>query len=286
MSRRRGRARGGRRGRRRTACTRLPPDDRGRRSPAWARRRRHREPARRGGAGRSPGRRSRRAAASTRDGPGACRPAQRRCRRGPRRVSRPPARSTIVHSRPASAPWSGRSHWLRGDTASCIDVARGGADARRRPADGSGGDRGHRQPGVHHRPARAVRPRPSHSPSVVSILARDHGLADREVRCLNARGAAVLLQGNIEGYNDFMRALTRALEAGLGHESAMAYHNLAELQLQGVGTASSIETERARPRPRRASRAHARRRLAAGQPRGSCSSKRGDGTKHSRSPTR
>ena len=32
------------------------------------------------------------------------------------------------------------------------------------------------------------------------ILARDHGLADREVRCLNARGAAVLLQGNIEGY--------------------------------------------------------------------------------------
>ena len=73
------------------------------------------------------------------------------------------------------------------------------------------------------------------------VLARDHNLADREVRCLNARGAAVLLQGNIEGYNDFMRALTRALEAGLGHESAMAYHNLAELQLQGVGTASSIE---------------------------------------------
>ena len=73
------------------------------------------------------------------------------------------------------------------------------------------------------------------------ILARDHGLADREVRCLNARGAAVLLQGNIEGYTDFMRALTRALEAGLGHESAMAYHNLAELQLQGVGTASSSE---------------------------------------------
>ena len=51
----------------------------------------------------------------------------------------------------------------------------------------------------------------------------------------------MLLQGNIEGYTDFMRALTRALEAGLGHESAMAYHNLAELQLQGVGTASSSE---------------------------------------------
>jgi hypothetical protein len=73
------------------------------------------------------------------------------------------------------------------------------------------------------------------------VLAREHGMADKEVRCLNARGAALLLQGDLEGYNDFMRALTRSLEAGLGHESAMAYHNLAELQLQGVGPASSAD---------------------------------------------
>jgi tetratricopeptide (TPR) repeat protein len=72
-------------------------------------------------------------------------------------------------------------------------------------------------------------------------LAREHGLPDKEVRCLNARGAALLLQGDLEGYNDFMRALARALEAGLGHESAMAYHNLAELHLQGVGPASSAD---------------------------------------------
>jgi DNA-binding SARP family transcriptional activator/tetratricopeptide (TPR) repeat protein len=72
-------------------------------------------------------------------------------------------------------------------------------------------------------------------------LARELGMADKEVRCLNARGAALLLRGDLEGYNDFMRALARALEAGLSHESAMAYHNLAELQLQGTGPATSLE---------------------------------------------
>src|SRR5262249_29027384 len=75
----------------------------------------------------------------------------------------------------------------------------------------------------------------------VLLLAREHGMADKEVRCLNARGAALLLQGDLEGYSDFMRALTRALDAGLGHESALAYHNLAELQLQGLGPESSAE---------------------------------------------
>ena len=73
------------------------------------------------------------------------------------------------------------------------------------------------------------------------VLAGEHGLADSEVRCLNARGASLLLRGDLEGYNDFMRALARALESGLGHESAMAYHNLAELHLQGIGPESSAE---------------------------------------------
>jgi tetratricopeptide (TPR) repeat protein len=73
------------------------------------------------------------------------------------------------------------------------------------------------------------------------VLAREHGLADREVRCLNARGAGLLLQGDLAGYGDFMAALTRALEAGLSHESAMAYHNLADLHLQADGLAAGLE---------------------------------------------
>ena len=157
-------------------------------------------------------------------------------------------RSSTVHCRPASAPWSGRSTAPRRHDI-VHRVPRAGADARRRPADGSRCGRGHRQPGVRHRPART----PAEAIALAErslILAHDDGLADREVRCLNAHGAAVLLQGNIEGYTDFMRALTRALEAGLGHESTMAYHNLAELQLQGVGTASSSEmNERASTSP-------------------------------------
>ena len=98
-------------------------------------------------------------------------------------------------------------------------------------ADGSGCDRGHRQPGVHHRML-GRRRRPSPSPSAAGPRSRTWaGRSGGSVP--QRRGAAMLLQGNIEGYTDFMRALTRALEAGRGTRARMAYHTLAELQLQG-----------------------------------------------------
>ena len=134
----------------------------------------------------------------------------------------------------------GEVHWLRGDTASCM----GALEEAMALVDDLPMDRAATEALASLAFITALLGRPAEAIALAErglILARDHGLADREVRCLNARGAAVLLQGNLEGYNDFVRALTRALEAGLGHESAMAYHNLAELQLQGVGTATSSE---------------------------------------------
>lgn len=148
-----------------------------------------------------------------------------------------------VDDRPLQARLSavvGEVHWLRGDTASCI----GALEEAMTLVDDLPMDRAATEAIASLAFITALLGRPAEAIALAErglVLARDHGLADREVRCLNARGAAVLLQGDIEGYNDFMRALTRALEAGLGHESAMAYHNLAELQLQGVGTASSGE---------------------------------------------
>ena len=160
----------------------------------------------------------------------------------------------------------GEVDWLRGDTASCIDSLEEALTL----VDDLPMDRAATEAIASLAFVTALLGRPAEAIALAErglILARDHGLADSEVRCLNARGAAVLLQGNIEGYTDFMRALTRALEAGLGHESAMAYHNLAELQLQGVGHGVEQRDERARSRPRRAPGTHAGRRLAAGQPR-------------------
>ena len=148
--------------------------------------------------------------------------------------------STTVHSRPASAPWSERST----GSAATRHRASTSLEEALTLVDDLPMDRAAAEAIASLAFVTALLGRPAEAIALAErglILARDHGLADREVRCLNARGAAVLLQGNIEGYTDFMRALTRALEAGLGHESAMAYHNLAELQLQGVGTASSSE---------------------------------------------
>ena len=158
----------------------------------------------------------------------------------------------------------GEVEWLRGDTASCIDSLEEALTL----VDDLPMDRAATEALASLAFVTALLGRPAEAIALAErglILARDHGLADREVRCLNARGAALLLQGNLEGYTDFMRALTRALEAGLGHESAMAYHNLAELQLQGAGHGVEQRDERARPRPRRAARPDAGRRLAAGE---------------------
>jgi tetratricopeptide (TPR) repeat protein len=71
--------------------------------------------------------------------------------------------------------------------------------------------------------------------------ANDPDAAEKEVRCLKARGAARLLEGDLGGYVDFTTVLARALERGLGHESAMAYHNLAELHWQGEGPVAGLE---------------------------------------------
>jgi tetratricopeptide (TPR) repeat protein len=148
-----------------------------------------------------------------------------------------------VDDRPLQARLSavvGEVQWLRGETASCIDALEEALTL----VDDLPTDRAATEAIATLAFITALLGRPAEGIALAErglVLAREHGMADREVRCLNAHGAAVLLQGNIEGYNDFMRALTRALEAGLGHESAMAYHNLAELQLQGAGTASSIE---------------------------------------------
>src|SRR5262249_20397219 len=135
---------------------------------------------------------------------------------------------------------TGEIQWLRGETAACVSTLDRAltlvADLPR--------DRAAAQAIATLAFVTALLGRPVEAIGLAErglALAREHGLADKEVRCLNARGAALLLQGDLEGYNDFMRALARALEAGLGHESAMAYHNLAELQLQGVGPASSAD---------------------------------------------
>jgi len=148
-----------------------------------------------------------------------------------------------VDDRPLQARLSavvGEVEWLRGNTASCIDSL----EEAMTLVDDLPMDRAATEALATLAFVTALLGRPAEAIELAERglgLARSHGMADREVRCLNARGAALLLQGTIEGYNDFLRALTRALEAGLGHESAMAYHNLAELQLQGVGTASSSE---------------------------------------------
>jgi tetratricopeptide (TPR) repeat protein len=134
----------------------------------------------------------------------------------------------------------GEVHWLRGDTSSCVRAL----EAALSSVAGLPADRAVAEAVATLAFITALSGRPSEAVALAErglALAREHGMAAKEVRCLNARGAARLLQGDLEGYNDFMRALTRALEAGLGHETAMAYHNLAELQLQGVGTASSAE---------------------------------------------
>jgi DNA-binding SARP family transcriptional activator/tetratricopeptide (TPR) repeat protein len=134
----------------------------------------------------------------------------------------------------------GEVHWLRGETAAALTSLRAAMDL------------------VHDAPRNraaaealptiafvtALLGQPAEAVELADrglALAREHALPEKEVRCLNARGAALLLLGRLDGYTDFMRALTLALEAGLSHESAMAYHNLAELEMQGVGTASSTE---------------------------------------------
>jgi DNA-binding SARP family transcriptional activator len=72
-------------------------------------------------------------------------------------------------------------------------------------------------------------------------LARESDAVEKEVRCLKARGAARLLAGDLAGYSDFTTALARSLERGLSHESAMAYHNLGELNWQARGPAAGLE---------------------------------------------
>ncbi len=72
------------------------------------------------------------------------------------------------------------------------------------------------------------------------ILARDHGWPTRgSLPERPWRGAAAA--GRPRGLQRLHASAGSRLEAGLGHESAMAYHNLAELQLQGVGPESSLE---------------------------------------------
>jgi DNA-binding SARP family transcriptional activator len=134
----------------------------------------------------------------------------------------------------------GEVHWLRGDTSSCVRAL----EAAMSSVAGLPADRAVAEAVATLAFITALSGRPDEAVALAErglVLAREYGMAAKEVRCLNARGAARLLQGDLKGYNDFMRALTRALEAGLGHETVMAYHNLAELQLQGVGTASSAE---------------------------------------------
>ncbi|HEX9122675.1 MAG TPA: AAA family ATPase [Actinomycetota bacterium] len=58
-------------------------------------------------------------------------------------------------------------------------------------------------------------------------LADELGLEDEEVLALQYRGAARSALGDREGLDDLREALRRALELGLGEETAVAYNNLA-----------------------------------------------------------
>jgi hypothetical protein len=137
----------------------------------------------------------------------------------------------------------GEVHWLRGDTEACLDALEGAIAL----VDDVPMDRAATEALASLAFVTALLGRSAEATALAErglVLARAHGMVDKEVRCLNARGVARLLQGNLDGYTDFLEALGRSLEAGLSHESAMAYHNLAELQLQGVGPESSLELNR------------------------------------------
>ena len=245
---------------------RLPPDDRRRRSVAWARHRGHREPARRGGAGRSSGRRSRRDAAATRRWrwPGSASLSEAA---DAARVGLEAARQ--VDDRPLQARLCavvGEVDWLGGDTASCIEsleealslvedlpMDRAAAEAIASLAFVTA---------LLGRPAEAIVLAERGLESWPATMA----MADEEVRCLNARGAAVAPAGQHRGVQR-LHASARPRPRGRPRATRVRWRTTTwpNCSSRESGPASSSEMNRTRPRPGRAARADAGRRLAASQ---------------------
>ena len=107
----------------------------------------------------------------------------------------------------------GEVRWLAGHTASCLEAL----EEALALVEGLPMDRAAAEALASLAFVTALRGRPAEAIVLAERglgLARELGLADKEVRCLNARGAALLLQGNLEGYNDFMRALAPRSKRG------------------------------------------------------------------------
>ena len=133
----------------------------------------------------------------------------------------------------------GNIKWLRGDTAACLEALHEG---RNRIAS-TPSDRASLDVLAELAFVSALLGETDEAIALAEeglLLAGELGAVGREVRCLSARGAARLLRGDLGGYDDFTTALDRALAGGLSFESAMAYHNLAELHWQGDGPAPSL----------------------------------------------
>ena len=133
----------------------------------------------------------------------------------------------------------GNVRWLRGDTAACLEALQEARDLlAATPSDPASVDVLGELAFVS-----ALLGRTDEAMALAEeglLLASEHGVVGRDVRCLTTRGAARLLRGDLGGYDDFTAALDHALAAGLSFESAMAYHNLADLHWQGDSPAASL----------------------------------------------